>query len=192
MLNSKQQLRSGAFTVLKNLGYAPEVISAQGVVPGARLMATNGPAAGRPIAVRTSQDREVGLLRRLDNRGWRTIPNVYEVVVAVPSLSEPEWSVEVFCFDPKTLIARFDAALRQAGARELSLKAPIFIALDKNPGKGALAADLGSDAKWRQEISTKSITQSYQDGFIDGIKKQIAKRIGVDASKVIVDIRITA
>ena len=194
---TKQQLRDGACEVLTNRQYAPELVSGPGIVPGARLRATAGPAAGKQIAVRTSQDREVGLLRRHDSRKWRTIPKVHEVVVAVPSLTNPDSSIEVLCFDPKTVIALFDAAVEKAGSRTLSYKAPVFMALDDSPqkGSGALAGGLGAKAKWWEEISVESVAAKLpdqSDGFIERIKREFAERNGVDVSKVVVEFRIVA
>ena len=194
---AKQQLRYGAWEAVTNRQYAPELVSGPGIVPGARLRATAGPAAGKQIAVRTSQDREVGLLRREDNGKWRTIPKVHELVVAVPSLTNPDTSIEVFCFDSKTVIALFDAAVEKAGSRALSYKAPVFIALDESPqkGSGALAGGLGAQAKWREEISVKSIAAklpNQSDGFIERVKREFADRNGVDVSKVVLEFRILA
>jgi hypothetical protein len=194
---SKQQLRDGALAAVTIRQYAPELVSGPGIVAGARLRATAGPIAGEQIAVRTSQDREVGLLRRDDNRKWRTIPKVRELVVAVPSLTNPDSSIEVLCFDSKTVIALFDAAVEKAGSRALSYKAPVFVALDDSPqkGSGALAGGLGAKAKWREEISVESIAATppvQSDEFFERVKREFADRNGVDVSKVVVEFRIVA
>ena len=194
---AKQRLRDAGLEALTMRQYGPELVSGPGIVPGARLRATSGPIAGKQIAVRTSQDREVGLLRRYDNRKWRTIPKVREVVVAVPSLTNPDSSIEVLCFDSKTVIAIFDAAVQKAGKRTLSHKAPVFVALDDvlQKGSGALAGGLAAQAKWREEISAKSITAKLPDqpdGFIERVKREFADRNGVDVSKVVVEFRIVA
>jgi hypothetical protein len=195
MAITKQQLRDGALEAVKNRQYAPVLVSGPGIVPGARLRATTGPAAGQQIAVRTSQDREVGLLRRNDNRKWRTIPKVHEVVVAVPSLTNPDSSIEVLCFDSKTVIAIFDAAVEKAGSRALSYKAPVFVALDDSPqkGSGALAGGLGAKAKWREEISVESVASKKPDqldALIERVKREFAERIGVDVRKIVLEFRI--
>ncbi len=190
----KSTLRAAAYAVLQTRGYGAIQVRGPGIVPGARLKATKGTGAGQQIAVRTSQDREVGLLRRFDNQSWRTIPNVYEVVAAVPSLTQPHSSIDVFCFDPKKLIARFDAAVQTAGHGEVSPKAPVFIALDENPQKSALTTGLAADAKWRDEISVEAIVGelSPSDGFVERVKQEFAELNGVDVSKVIVEFRIIA
>jgi hypothetical protein len=194
---AKQHLRDAAKQLLTDEGYKPEPVSGPGIVPGARLKATMGPAAGQQIAVRTSQDREVGFLRRDDNRKWRTIPKVHEVVVAVPSLNNPESWIEVLVFDSKTMIAFFDAAVKKAGSRALSHKAPVFVALDDSPqkGSGALAGGLKAKARWHKEISLESITAKLpdqSDGFIERVKREFAERNGVHVSKVIVEFRIVS
>ena len=193
---SKEQMRDAARRTLTSRLYGPVTVSGPGIVPGARLKATTGPAAGKEIAVRTSRDREVGLLRRYDDRNWRTIPKVHEVVVAVPSLRDPNSLIEVFCFDRQTVIAKFDAAIKKAGKPSLSPKAPVFVALDDIPqsGSGALAGGLGRQAKWREEIP-KSITarlSNQSDGFIERVKREFAERNGVDVAKVTVEFRIVA
>jgi hypothetical protein len=194
---SKQRLRDAGFEALTTREYEPKLVSGPGIVPGARLKATAGSIAGEQIAVRTSQDREVGLLRRYDNRKWRTIPKVREVVVAVPSLTNPDSSIEVLCFDSDTVIETFDAAVKKAGKRALSYKAPVFVALDDTPqkGSGALAGGLAAKAKWRETISVESIAEKLpdqSDGFIERVKREFAERNGVDVSKVIVEFRIVA
>ena len=194
---SKQLMREAASMILTDREYDPISASGPGIVPGARLKATKGPAAGEQIAVRTSKDRELGLLRRYDNSGWRTIPKVHEVVVAVPSRTDPDSLIEVFCFDRQTVIAKFDAAIERAGNRSLSPKAPVFVALDDTPqsGSGALEGGLGREATWSEEISVKSITARLSiqsDGFIERVKREFAERNGVDVRKVIVEFRIVA
>ena len=119
------------------------------------------------------------------------------MVVAVPSLTDPDSLIEVFCFDRQTVIAKFDAAIEKARNRSLSPKAPVFVALDDIPqsGSGALDGGLGKEANWREEISVKSITARpsiQSDGFIERVKREFAERNGVDVSKVIVEFRIVA
>ena len=192
---TKQQLRDGALQAVENRHYAPVPVSGPGIVPGARLKPTAGPAAGKQLAVRTSKDREVGLLRREDNGKWRTIPKMHEVIVAVPSLTNPE-SIEVLCFDAKTVIELFDAAVEKAGSRAQSYKTPVFVALeDPKKGSSALAGGLGAKAKWREEIPLPSIAAKLtdqSDGFIERVKREFAERNGVDVAKVVVEFRIVA
>jgi hypothetical protein len=194
---TKQQLRDAAWEAVHKRGYAPELVSGPGIVSGARLRATAGPIAGKQIAVRTSQDREVGLLRRDDKeKKWRTIPKVRELVVAVPSLTNPDSLIEVLGFDSKTVIAQFDAAVEKAGSRTLSYKAPVFMALeDPQKGSGALAGGLGAKAEWRNIISVESIAAKLpdqSDGFVERVKREFAELNGVDVTKVVVEFRIVA
>ena len=99
---TKEQLRKGAWQAVSNRHYAPELVSGPGIIPGARLRATAGPAAGKQLAVRTSKDREVGLLRREDNGKLADdFPRRTEVVVAVPSRTNAE-------SDPSALLRRED------------------------------------------------------------------------------------
>jgi hypothetical protein len=200
MTISKQQMRRAAFMTLTKRDYEPVLVSGPGIVPGARLKATKGPAAGKQIAVRTSQDREIGLLRRPDNKAWRTIPSpkIHEVVVAVPSLTNPDAMIDVFCFDKQLVVEKFDAALKTDGARGLSLKAPVFVALDDapQPGSGALTGGLGRLAKWRDEFPVDAIPTRSSIGSedfiakVDHLKREFADRNGVDVSKVVIEFRI--
>jgi hypothetical protein len=104
----KVQLRTCARAALERRGYSVTADKGQGFVPGARLIAIRGVAEIK-VAVRTSLDREIGLMRNADGN-WRTIPKVDMVVVAVLAVGDLT-SVEVFGFDPKVLKREFDAAL---------------------------------------------------------------------------------
>ena len=182
---------------LTKRGYAPIKVSGPGISQGARLKATNGPAAGKLIAVRTSQDRELGLLRHPNKNAWRGISKVHEVVVAVPSLAEPD-AIEIYCFDAQAVGERFDAALKAPDTHRPSLKAPVFVALDDvpQPGSQALASGLEIQAKWRDEIPINAVTANPSDnphGFaaeVDRLKREFADRNGVDVSKVVIEFRI--
>jgi len=80
------------------------------------------------VAVRTSKDRKVGLMRDPDTGDWRTIPEADEVVVAVQAQDNPNLA-EVFGFEPEVLIRAFNALAAKALAgksREKALKSPIF------------------------------------------------------------------
>jgi hypothetical protein len=101
-------LRTCARAALERRGYSVTADKGQGFVPGARRIAIRG-AAEIKVAVRTSLDREIGLMRNADGN-WRTIPKVDMVVVAVLAVGDLT-SVEVFGFDPKVLKREFDAAL---------------------------------------------------------------------------------
>jgi hypothetical protein len=78
----------------------------------------------KKVAVRTSKNRKVGLMRDLDTGDWRTIPEADEVVVSVQAQDDPNLA-EVFGFEPEVLICAFDALAAKALAgksREKALK----------------------------------------------------------------------
>jgi hypothetical protein len=179
---TKTQLRTCARAALEQRrGYFVEVDKGQGFVPGARLTASK---AGKRIkvAVRTSLDREIGLMRDHDGN-WRTIPKVGLVVVAVRAVGDPA-SVEVFGFDPKILKKEFDAALAAQRERnqDLSHKAPIFMSLDEISGK----------KQWRELLPLSSVSTQGKVGFIERVKREFAELMGVDVSKVTVDFHLNA
>ena len=138
----KSLLRECARVALEQRGFTVELISGAGIVRGARLRAVKG-SQERNIAVRTSLDREVGLMRR-PNGHWATIPRMDEVIVVAPSEDE-SGSAEVLSFAPDAIIRVFDAALeaRQKENPNFSPKAPIFMALDAASGGRYAVVDFG-------------------------------------------------
>ena len=139
---TKSLLRECARVALEQRGFTVELISGAGIVRGARLRAVKG-SQERNIAVRTSLDREVGLMRR-PNGHWATIPRMDEVIVVAPSEDE-SGSAEVLSFAPDAIIRVFDAALeaRQKENPNFSPKAPIFMALDAASGGRYAVVDFG-------------------------------------------------
>ena len=123
-------LRECASVALEQRGFTVEPVRGSGILPGARLRAKKD-SVTRKVAVRTSLDREVGLTRNSDGK-WSTIPQMDEVLVAVPSGDERDLA-EILSFDPDVLIRAFNAALkaRQGENPDFKLKSPIFIALDE-------------------------------------------------------------
>jgi hypothetical protein len=121
--------------------------------------------AGEPerrVAVRTSKDRKVGLMRDPDTGDWRTIPEADEVVVAVQAQDDPNLA-EVFGFDPEVLIRAFDALAAKALAkksREKALKSPVFIALDHQLDD---PHELSSNQKKVQLVDDRA-AQTAEDG----------------------------
>ncbi len=197
----KEQLRESARVALDQQGYSNVVMSpGPGIVPGARLAAMKD---GKPciIAVRTSSDREVALLRTPSGR-WRTIPRVDLVLVAVPAEDAP--AAEVLAFDKDTLIGVFDATVRATEKErrsKLSLKIPVFIPLDDvKPSKTKeLRPGLKAKAVWRAVIplgqlaaqgSATSNIDDHRARFFEHIKQQVANFIGLDVSKIDLEIRI--
>jgi hypothetical protein len=192
---TKVQLRTCARAALERRGYSVTADKGQGFVPGARRIAIRG-AAEIKVAVRTSLDREIGLMRNADGN-WRTIPKVDMVVVAVPALGDPT-SVEVFGFDPKVLKREFDAALAAQLKRypDLHHKAPIFVSLDKVSGKAksGMVSGLKTKTQWREVLALKSVSPqgNANVGFVERVKREFAELMGIDVSKVTVDFHIKA
>jgi len=188
---TKGQLRACAREALKRRGYSVTADKGQGFLPGARLTAISG-ATKIKVAVRTSLDREIGLMRD-DDGNWRTIPKVDMVVVAVPAVGDPA-SVEVFGFDPKVLKREFDVALAAQLERypDLSHKAPIFVSLDNVSGKAI--SGLKKKAQWREVLAVNSVSPqgNANAGFVERVKREFAELMGVDVTKVTVDFHIKA
>jgi hypothetical protein len=176
---------------LQEEGYGePQIKSLRGAVSGARLEARRGSEI-RTVAVRTSFDREVGLMRHLDGQ-WVTVPKVDHVVVVVPKSAKGPKSLEaeVFCFDSSVMIGAFDAALAEHQRRnpDLSSKAPIFLSLDdKVEPSGDALGGLGRKASW-SEIA--QIERLPEESFVDRVRREFAQLVGVDVSKVAVEFRV--
>ena len=196
----KEQLRQSAPRALAKQGYSDiELAPGPGIVPGARLRARK---EGKPsrIAVRTSSDREVALLRTPLGK-WRTITRVDLVLVAVPADDAP--AVEVLAFEPDVLLEVFDATAQAIEGNKRNtarFKVPFFIPLDDvkaSKTKGARPG-LKSKAAWCAvvplgELSMQpgaSGTEDHRDRFFEHMKKQIADYVGVDVSKIKLQISI--
>jgi hypothetical protein len=196
----KEFLRESARLALAEKGYEQvEIAHGPGIVPGARLTALK---EGSPvlIAVRTSSDREIGLLRN-QNGAWRTIPKVDLVLAAVPANDAP--AADVFAFDRDVLLNVFNATVdvTEKNKRTKSrFKAPIFIALDDvtNSRMGKIQPGLKAGARWQVQIPTSRSALPIASGktpeshtqLIERLKRQVATSIGVDMSKVVLEIRI--
>jgi hypothetical protein len=196
----KAHLRECGRVALEQRGFRVEPIKGPGILPGARLWTVLGDEKRR-VAVRTSLDREVGLTRHPDG-GWRTIPNVDEVIVVVPSAEHPG-AAEVLSFDPDVLVSVFDATLaaREKQNADFSPKAPIFVALDRSEREDPadIASGLKARAQWQTlvplsavPLPCKASEPASTEGFIDRVKREFAQLNGVDVSKVVVEFRIIA
>src|SRR4051812_27278486 len=75
----KQELRRLAALSKQKKGFEIEDVGGRGIGAGVRLRARKG-LIRREIAVRTSDDRKVGLTRTPDGK-WRTVSEVDEVLV---------------------------------------------------------------------------------------------------------------
>jgi hypothetical protein len=195
----KEFLRESARLALGEKGYDVELAPGPGIVPGARLNAVKDGESWL-VAVRTSLDREVGLLRN-PNGTWRTIPKMDLVVVAVPA-SDVQ-AADVLAFDPDVLMGVFNATVDivEKGKRNKArFKAPIFVALDdiKNSRTGVVRPGLKAKAEWQVQIPLdhSSLRAPPIDGdqsrarFFDRLKQQVADFVGVDISKIVLEIRI--
>lgn len=204
MATLTSRLRACARAALEQRGFSVERITGAGIVPGVQLTATKGPDRFN-VAVRTSLNRKVGLVRSSDGT-WRTIPSVDEVLVVAPSVDDPAMA-EVLGFNPKALIKVFDAALAAQLKRmpRLSHNAPIFVSLDNREHDKGHAKDpvspisgLKTEAQWTLVLPIPSPAslehpQSGADtGFIERVKREFAQLNGVDVSKVRVNFFIDA
>ena len=194
----KEHLRQSARMALAEQGYSDiELAPGPGIVPGARLRAVKDGKSWN-IAVRTSSDREVGLLRT-PRGNWRTVSHVDLVLAAVPANDAPE--VDVLAFDPNILLEVFKAAVAGENKRNKSrFKVPVFLPLDdvRNSRTKDLRSGLKIKAAWHAVVplgqlptqSSASDGEDYRARFFEHIKKQIADFVGVDVGKVDLEIRI--
>ena len=197
----RHQLRQSAPVALSGQGYSGiELISGPGIVPGARLRALKD-GKSFVIAVRTSSDREVGLLRTPKGK-WRTIPNVDLVVIAVPANDAP--AVEVLAFEPEPLLEVFDAKVRSMKTgkpNQQHFRSPVFVALDdvRNSKTKRMQPGLLRKAHWQTLVPLDQVRTSlpmpgdenHGTRFYEQIKKQIADFVGIDAAKITLTISIT-
>jgi hypothetical protein len=191
-------LRRYAREALEQRGIVVEQIRRRGLVPGVRLKISEPGKKPKEIAVRTSRDRKVALMRS-SSGDWRTVSTVKEVVVAVPALNDPS-SVEVLFFYSDTLIQAFDELIlktRNKKGRKKDFKAPVFIALDSidDDPRGGLASGLKSKAVWSVTLPlgprVVSIAGSAKEaGFMERVRREFAELMGTDISKVIVSLHI--
>lgn len=130
---------------------------------------------------------------RSDDGKWQTISDVDLVMVAVPSA--PRGGVDIYCFKCNALIKHFEKCLA-ARKRPLSLKAPVFVALDDRPLKNStcIGAGLGKIASWQESMLLDEVSpisdKSVWDAFLDRVTRAAAKLIGVDAANISVEFRI--
>lgn len=192
----KRDLRACAWAALEKREFVVKLKKGAGILPGSRLMISKG-TEQRSVAVRTSLDREISLSRYPDGR-WMTIPQVDEVVIAIPSVKDPT-SADVFGFDSAVLLRSFDAALaaRQKEKPDLSYKAQVYISLDgEGKSKSSVPGGLRDKAAWHLTISGVEASAharvSSKASFVDRVKEEFAELNGVDVSKVSVEFRIIA
>ena len=196
----KEFLRESARLALAEQGYSRvEVTHGPGIVPGARLTAVKDEAP-KLIVVRTSSDREVGLLRNEDG-DWRTIPMADLILAAVPA--DDAAAADVFAFDRDVLLNVFNATvdvLEKNKRNKSRFKAPVFVALDdvKNSRTGRVHPGLKTRALWQVQIPLSRSALARASGstgatraeLIERLKQEMAEFAGVDISKIILEIRI--
>ena len=192
----RQVLRDAAQLALRQHGYEVAVRIATGAAPCARLTAVKGQTK-LDVAVRTSQRREVGLVRGQTGR-WKTVSKVHQILVAVPSKpSKSSDRVEVVCFDSGTLIKAFENHARKL---ELAIEpeVPVFVPLDSVRPKGSNAETSGlkASALWSEEFQINELRRQSKarqfDKFIASVTRDFAELVGIDAERVIVDFRISS
>jgi hypothetical protein len=193
---TKQLLREAGRAVLERRGEHVDLKPGPGVVPGARLLVSvDGVKTSRTVSVRTSQDRELGLMRN-DKGDWRTIGNVAEVLVAAPA--EDNTSIEVMSFTPEVLINAFNNALNKRPKLKRDQRLPLFLPLDDKRLRrsGAVISGLKDKSTWRETITPdddmlrKSAEKFSSRSFVDRVKREFAELNGVDVSRVTVEFRI--
>jgi hypothetical protein len=192
---TKSMLRVCAQTALRRRGFEVSIAGGRGIVRGARLIARKGQTRLK-IAVRTSLDREIGLTRN-EHGEWRTVPKMDEVIVVVRS-SEDDAVAEVLAFDPGEVVEAFDAVVKESRDSVQAFKAPVFVPVDARRTKEEGLVVLKEKARWKELVSIQQISRGGSsdpkgaDNFIERVKRDFAELVGVDVSKVSVEIRIAA
>ena len=190
---TKEMLRRASFLALADAGFTVSLVNGPGIVPGARLKTEKKGEKPRTMSVRPSLDREIGLLRQRNEKKWRTISRVDEVVVAVPDVEDAS-KIEVFGFDPNFLITAFDAAMEGRKQTINAHKAPLFVPLDRvrKSAAGDIIPALKSKALWRKEVPLERLSISNAPSkvalLIDNFKRDLAAEL--NAKEVRVEITI--
>jgi len=191
---SKQLLRDAARAVLERRGERVSLKHGPGIVPGARLIASvDGAQPSRTVSVRTSQDRQVGLMRN-EKGNWRTIAKVDEVLVAASS--EDGTAVEVLSFKPQVLADAFDDALGKRPNLKRDHRLPLFIPLDDKRSRraGEIITGLKRKCSWQETFAPNEQmlrrNPEKLSRLIADVRDEFARLSGVDASRVIVAFNI--
>jgi hypothetical protein len=190
----KAHLRQCARKALEDRGYSVEDIGGPGVVPGARLRVSKE-SKTFTVAVRTSLDRKVGLVRNSDG-AWMTVPSVARLVVAAPSAADPNCA-EVLAFTSKDIVEAFsqELATREKRKPDFSPKAPIFLALDAS-GPGRVKKGLKTLASWHCDVPLASVSRqqgSNEEGitaFIARVKREFVQQFNLEEKNVKIVIRM--
>jgi hypothetical protein len=179
-------------SALEARGYVTKLIRGQRITPGSRLEATKE-SQSHLVAVRTTRHRELGLLRE-PSRRWRTVSSVEEVIVVARSLEE-EMAVDVMSFDAELLCQIFDAVVRDRAKDAHTY--PVFVPLDDTGRNGNdVIPGLSKRATWQstlwisEDTGQPIATPASAAGFVERVKREFAKMMGVDVSTVTVEFRI--
>jgi hypothetical protein len=179
-------LRRAARTALTGRGW--QTVTPVPGAGGARLECASETV--RLLAlVRTSANRAVGWMRD-DSGALRGLDEAGLVVVAALDDEARPTRADVYGFEPAALRAAYDEmlAFRLAKAPELAKTAPLFIYLDER--KPGLPGAVKTRALW---TATVKLDKAAPDaGFIERVRGQFARMMGVPADKVVVEFRVTA
>jgi hypothetical protein len=195
-LIKKAALRKYAASVLSEKGYEVVDQTGQGILAGARITATKKGQKPLHVAVRTSYERALSF-SRLSEREWRTLRSVDLVLAVVPSQNSSQ-IFEVLAFKSKVLKSVFNKALLTLKRLERipSLEVPIFVPLDKDPGKnfGHGLSGLREQAEWTVSVGAEALKSqlfnSHSESFIERVKREFAEINEVDVSRVLVEFKI--
>jgi hypothetical protein len=194
MRRKKVELRHIGRSVLEDLGFATEVQTGQGLLPGARLLAKKDGQAF-DVAVRTSHQRALSFTLQSNGR-FRGL-SVDFVVVVVPAQKNSD-ILEVLVFKSSVLKRRFSEALKgmEEADRSSRFQMPIFVPLDKESRKnvGHGVSNLKQLALWTVRVGADELklktSSAAAETFIDRVKREFAEKNEVDVSKVLVEFRI--
>jgi hypothetical protein len=190
----KYRLREIGRSVLEKRGYQTEIQTGQGLLPGARLIASKD-GQTIEVAVRTSHQRAVSFTTQPDGR-WRGL--AVDLIVAVVPAEKNYDGVDVLAFDARSVEERFDLARQglQETSRASNFEMPVFIPLDKTSRKnvGHSVSNLKEMAHWIDRVPASDVNlrvrADHQETFIDRVKREFAEKNEVDVSKVFVEFRI--
>lgn len=188
----KAELRQIGRAELERRGYATQIRTGQGLLPGARLLASKDGKTVE-VGVRTSHQRTLSSTLQPSGR-WGGL-SVDLVIAVVPAEKNSE-TVEVVAFDPAVLTKIFEKAregLEDAG-RASRFDLPIFVALDQVSRRklGHGVSNIKAAALWTVTVGVDELKSpsAAAETFIEKVKREFAEKNEVDVSKVVVEFRI--
>jgi|tagenome__1003787_1003787.scaffolds.fasta_scaffold20349029_1 hypothetical protein len=186
------EYRTVAHSVLKDRGFDVRMTPGQGYLPGSRVTAVKAGTATK-IAVKASRERTISFTRQ-ENGRWRTLHSVDHVVAVVPAETSRD-EAEVFAFDKRALVRKFDRAWKQLQhqKRPVGFNIPVFIPIDavarKNVGHDI--GNLKNLAIWSARLNAEELkarTSPSEDSYIDQFRRRFAAENGVDLEQVMISI----